>query len=311
MSEFKKYVDIERLKASYAEAFDIGEEITISEKVDGSNASFTYNSASDEVVAFSRRKSLDEVNTLQGFWEYTQKFDKNDIAQITQGGRYVLFGEWLVKNKIQYPAERYKKFYLFDVWDNQTGQYLEWDKVEGFFKALAVSYEIYIAPIFYIGPFKGWEHAQSFVGQTELGATPCGEGVVIKSQDRLSDKDNSRRPRYLKLVSEHFTEVQKTKAPIDPEVLKEREAMRALAATIVTKRRTEKMLAALRDDGIIPEDWGSESMGIISKNITKRMYADCVKEEPETVEMVPNFGKICASLTMEHVRSILKEREDI
>lgn len=38
----KKYVDIARLKASYSEAFEIGEEITLSEKVDGANASFSY-----------------------------------------------------------------------------------------------------------------------------------------------------------------------------------------------------------------------------------------------------------------------------
>jgi len=51
----KKYVDIERLKLKYESAFKIGEEITISEKVDGSNAAFSYDVETDSVVAFSRR----------------------------------------------------------------------------------------------------------------------------------------------------------------------------------------------------------------------------------------------------------------
>lgn len=38
----KKYVDIERFKEKYDTVFSIGEQVTITEKVDGSNASFTY-----------------------------------------------------------------------------------------------------------------------------------------------------------------------------------------------------------------------------------------------------------------------------
>lgn len=307
----KKYVDIERLKTSYSEAFEIGEEITLSENVDGANASFSYDPDAQSIVGFSRRQQLNEMNTLQGFWEYIQTMNPEDINQLTQGGRYIIFGEWLVKNKITYPADRYRKFYLFDVYDTLAEQYLPWCKVYGFYQALSRSYEIYIAPIFYEGPFKGWEHVQSYVGQTCLDATPCGAGVVIKSQDRLSNRENSRRPRYLKLVSEKFAEVQKTKKPVDLETLKEREVMRNLAATIVTERRIEKMLAGLRDDGIIPEDWGAHDMGIIAKNIVKRTYEDCMKEERDTAEMIPEFGKICASLTMEHVRHILAEKERI
>jgi hypothetical protein len=52
-------------------------------------------------------------------------------------------------------------------------------------------------------------------------------------------------------------------------------------------------------------------MGIIAKNINKLMYEDCVKEEPDTVNAIEGFGKICGSLTMEYVREILKERTEV
>lgn len=51
----KKYISIERLKPKYENVFKIGEEITVSEKVDGSSSAFSYDPETDSIVAFSRR----------------------------------------------------------------------------------------------------------------------------------------------------------------------------------------------------------------------------------------------------------------
>ena len=312
----KKYVDIERLKLKYESAFKIGEEITISEKVDGSNAAFSYDVETDSVVAFSRRQPLNEMNTLNGFWEWTQRLDKNAIMIATQGGRLVIFGEWLTKHTIKYPDNRYKNFYMFDVWDTVTEQYLPFEDVNAIYAGLSKAIEkneevIYLAPIFYTGPFKGWEHVYSFLGQSQLDAAPCGEGVVIKSQDRLDNKF-SGTPAYVKIVTEKFSEVHKDhRKPVDPEELKKKEALRNYAATIVTKRRAEKLLQKMVEDQIIPENWDEHDMGTIAKNINRLMYNDCKKEEPETVMAIENFGKLCSGITMEHVRTILKERTEV
>ena len=48
----KKYVDIERLKVKYTEMFDIGEHIIVESKIDGANASFTYDEETDCIAAF-------------------------------------------------------------------------------------------------------------------------------------------------------------------------------------------------------------------------------------------------------------------
>lgn len=305
----KKYVDIERVKTGFAEAF-VGDTVTLTEKVDGSNGSIAYDAATDTVCAFSRRQPLDETRNLNGFYEWVMSIPKEIVINLTENGKYIVFGEWLVKNKIQYPNDKYKKFYLFDVYDTETECYTPYERVESAYNVLK-EYGAQLAPLFYHGEWVSWDHVQGFVGKTELGATPCGEGVVIKSQTRLTDKHNSRCPKHLKVVSEHFAEVQKTKTPIDPEVLKAREAQRELAATIVTRRRVEKTLMRMCEDGIIPYEWDAHDMSTIARNINKLMYQDCMKEEPETAAQVENFGKVCAGLTMEHVREILKEKETI
>lgn len=312
----KKYVDIERLKVKYEDCFQIGEEITVSEKVDGSNASFTYDPETDTVLAFSRRNPLNETNTLNGFWEWTQRLNKQAVNIATQGGRFIIFGEWLTKHTIRYPDNRLKNFYMFDLWDTVNEQYMSFEDVNATFAGLSKAIEkdeevIYLAPIFYTGPFKGWDHLYGLMGQTQLDAEPCGEGIVIKTQDRLGDK-STRIPKYIKLVSEKFSEVHKDhKKPIDPEELKKKEALRNYAATIVTKRRAEKILQKMIEDGIIPEDWDEHDMGTIAKNINKLMYEDCKKEEPETVMAIEGFGKICGGLTMGYVRDILKDNTEV
>lgn len=312
----KKYMDIERLKVKYENCFQIGEEITVSEKVDGSNASFTYDPETDTILAFSRRNLLNETNTLNGFWEWTQRLNKQAINIATQGGRFIIFGEWLTKHTIKYPENRMKNFYMFDLWDTVNEQYMPFEDVNATFAGLAKAIEkdeeiIYLAPIFYTGPFKGWDHLYSLMGQTQLEAEPCGEGIVVKTQERLNDKSD-RVPKYLKLVTEKFSEVQKDhKRPVDPEELKKKEALRNYAATIVTQRRVEKILQKMIEDNIISENWDEHDMGTIAKYINKLMYEDCKKEEPETVMAIEGFGKICGSLTMGYVRDILKNKTEV
>lgn len=296
----KKYVDIERLKDKYATAFTKGEHITITEKVDGANASIYCNS--DKTVSCcSRRQDLTLENNLQGFYEYVQTLDPTIIYDAI-GTKYIIFGEWLVKHSIAYPQEKYKKFYIFDVWNTETEQYMPWS----FTKQVAEFLGISTVPLFYDGPFISWEHVSSFVGKTEMGGEPTGEGVVVKSQDRLDNKF-SGTPAYVKIVAKEFSEVHQSKShEVDPEKLAARQAAQDIALTIVTKRRVEKCLQKFVEDGIIPENWDEKNLGAIAKILPKAVYEDCVKEEQETVLSIEGFGKICGSLTMKFARELVK-----
>ena len=297
----KKYKDIERLKDKYAPAFKAGEHVTITEKIDGANASIVVNE-DGTLTACSRRNELDQNNTLQGFYDFVQTLDAS-IVSAALTSRYILFGEWLVKHTIRYPEDKMKQFYVFDVYDTETEQYMPWD----FTKQIAEFIGLKTVPLFYDGPFISWEHIYSFVGKTEMGGEPTGEGVVIKSQDRLDNKF-SGTPEYVKIVAKEFSEVHQSKPQkeIDPAKVAAKQAAEDLAATIVTARRVEKSIQKLVEDGIVPEDWDEKSLGVIAKHLPRAVYNDCVKEEPETVAQIENFGKICGSLTMKLAREAVK-----
>ena len=207
------------------------------------------------------------------------------------------------KNAISYPAEVMNQFYVFDIWDIEKGEYTPWS----FTKFIADNLGFKTVPLFYDGKFTSWEDIYSYVGKTKLGATPCGEGVVIKSQDRLDNKF-SGTPAYVKIVAKEFSEVHSSKPQkeINPEKLAARKAAEELAATIVTKRRIEKQIFRLIEDNIISENWDEKSLGVIAKNLPRAVYNDCVKEEPEIVSQIEDFGKICGSLTMKLAREMIK-----
>ena len=295
----KKYVDIERLKDKYALAFSKGEHITITEKIDGAKASIGFEDG--ELSCFSRKQKLSPENTLRGFYTLVQTFDVEKFREVL-GDRFIIFGEWLVSHTIKYPATRLSKFYVFDVWDTEVEQYVPWSVTKDFAAKLGLT----TVPLFYDGPFVSWEHVQSFVGKTEMEAEPTGEGVVIKSQDRLDNK-SSNTPPYVKIVATEFSEVHKSKPhEVDPEKLAAKQAAEALAATIVTERRVQKLIEKAIDDGRLKADWDEKDLGTIAKFLCKDVYADCVKEEPETVAQIENFGKVAAGIAMKLARGLVK-----
>ena len=307
----KKYLDIERCKQKYAETFNVGEDIVIQEKIDGSNASICYDEESGTLKAFSRRLELNADNTLNGFWDYVQTLNLDTFKEIL-GSRYIVFGEWMgAKHAIKYPENVYGKFWMFDVWDTQTEQYLPYEETRSFYdKLIACGNEdnkFNFVPVFYIGKFESWEKTSELVGKTEVGAEPTGEGIVIKRQNCLDSK-SSRLPFYVKIVSEQFSEVHKSKKQkaIDPEAIAKKEANLALAATIVTPQRVQKIIYKFIEDGLLPQDWDEHNLKDISKILPNAIYKDCVKEENETVQQVEDFGKVAAKLSMSIVRDLIK-----
>lgn len=300
--EQKKYVDIERLKDKYAMAFKYGERITVTEKIDGANASIRYDAETGSLVAFSRRQRLSKDNTLQGFYVYVLTLDPVKWADVTSNGRYIVFGEWLVKHTIRYPEDKMRQFYVFDVWDTEIEQYVPWFLTYQFAQALGLK----TVPVFYDGLFTTWEDLYQFVGKTEMNAEPTGEGIVIKSQDRLDNKF-SGTPAYVKIVAKEFSEVHQSKPhEVDPEKLAAKQAAEAQVETIVTQRRVEKTIQKFIEDNLIREDWDEKDLGAIAKILPRAVYEDCVKEEPETVAQIENFGKLCAQVAMKHARNLVK-----
>ena len=306
--EQKHFIDIQNLietstelKASNAGAFEKGDIIQITEKIDGSNASIRYDEEIHTLRAFSRRLPLNESNTLNGFFDYVQTLRPFDFADTPD---LVIFGEWLIKNKINYYPESYKKWYVYDIYDVTKN---EW-KSQTFVKGFCFAHDLQYVHVLYQGPFISWDHCRSFCHSPYYGTTQ--EGIVVKNITKLNK--GLRLPVYLKIVNDEFKETKKVKEVKSPEVLASEAKAYELAGTIVTPRRVEKMLFALRDDGILPDKILPEDMKTVAKNLPKRVFDDCIKEENETVkainalESIP-FSKICNSLTMKTAKELILE----
>lgn len=302
--EQKKYMDIERLKPSFAEGFERGDIIVVQEKIDGANFSIRYDAEADIIRAYSRRKELNFNNNLRGAWEWSQKLDKLLIKSVL-GDRYILFAEWLVKHTVPYPNDKYNNAYCYDVYDTETCAYLAQDKVMDMIRALGLIY----VPVFYIGEFTDWDALMPLVGKTEMGGE-YGEGIVVKNMTKLNNP-NTRLPFYTKIVAERFCETKghRDSKPVDPDKLALREYQQNLVSSVITNARVEKLLHKMVDEGIIPEDWNEHNMKTIAQNIGKEIYYDCVKEENDIVEQVgADFGKLANSMAMKIVKSILASK---
>lgn len=301
--EHKKYTDIENFKDEMAWDFTAGDDIVIQEKIDGSNASFLYDSDSDSIAAFSRKNILDKENDLRGYYGWTQQLDKELVKKVI-GTRYKVFGEWLVPHTVRYPKDRYEKFYCFDVWDTEERCYLKQEDSMKIADELGLAY----VPVFFTGKFTRWSEINGYVGRTEMGGEE-GEGIVIKNMSTLNT--DRKCTVYVKIVSEKFREThRRVRTPDEKQAERQKQLSEdmQLAETIVTKARVEKLIHKMADDGILPENWGKTEYSIIMKNIGKLVYEDCVKEEAETVNAIENFGKVSNKIISGLIKKIMQER---
>lgn len=295
--QHKKYRDIEHFNDKMLYDFTPGDDIVIQEKIDGSNASFIYDEASDSIIAFSRNYMLDSENTLRGFWEWTQELDKSLLKSVI-GTKLKVFGEWLVKHTVAYPEECCNRFYCFDVWDVENNCWLSQDESMKIAEMLGLSY----VPVFFTGKFTKWSDINSFIGRTDLGGEE-GEGIVVK---------NMTNSNYTKLVSEKFRETHapKRRQPTEKQIEAQTQMSEdmKLATTVVTRARIEKILHKMVDDGLIPENWGRNEIGIIMKNLGKLVYEDCLKEEPDIVAQAESFGKASNKIISSELKKIMLDR---
>ena len=285
--EMKKYRDIERLKEKNYDEFCPGEYITITEKVDGANCAIRYDSETDSVVAQSRNNILSVSNTLRGFYEFSQFLDKEAVKECL-GDDLILYGEWLVKHSVPYPNAAYNKMYIFDVYSISQERYLDVNLAYEIAEKLGLP----IVHTFYEGEFISYEHCKSFVGQTALGGE-YGEGVVVKGDNKS-----------VKFVGEKFAETHNQKKELSPEEIEAQAHAYQIVETVVSKARVKKILNKLVDEDIIPVGWDEKCLGTIAKHLPKLIFEDCIKEEPETVKKVADFGKIAAKLCMKNAREI-------
>lgn len=305
--EFIAYQNIRRLRQNHLASFVKGDRIVIEEKVDGANFSIRYDEDTDSIKSFSASQELTSANTLRGAYNWAQKLDKDGIKKVL-GTRYIAYGEWVVPHTVLYAEDVQNDVRFYDIFDNETGKWLGIDEATQMVEDMGLKF----VPILYDGPFISWDEVYKFVGKTVLGGhtsegEETGEGVVVKNMTKLNNP-NSRYPCYVKIVCDRFCEVHKTKKQNTSEI-KRREELQCEIASVVTPARVEKLVHKMVDNGILPENWGEESKGIIYKNITGLIYHDCMKEESEVVNKAGKlFGPIANTICRLHVDELIASR---
>lgn len=284
-------------------AFEPGDIIQITTKIDGANASIAWDETTSKLEIFSRTNLLNSPGALRGFYDYV----KTEIEPKTDWSIYkdfVFFGEWCVGHTIKsYNKEWFNKWRVYDIWCKSTGCYVSQEQVKAICKQLSLNY---IEELYY-GPFISWDHCKSFLNKS-IAYGPEQEGIVIKNQSKLNN-ENNKAPAYLKIVNECFKESQhskKEKKTLDPEAEAAKAEAVKLAASIVTEARVRKLILKLVDEGLVPAELQPKDMGAVMKQLPKRCFDDCLKEESETVKLLGEFaGKFIAAEAAKQARKIV------
>ena len=304
MKEIKKYTDVTRYgKASTQGILQEGDIISITEKIDGANASFCLDETNIlGVSCYSRNKPLTEENRLRGFYDWVNDNIIPMKNKLKKGYRY--FGEWLVSHKVIYKDEVYHNFYLFSIWDEENQVYLSDEIVQEEAKRLGLKTPEY----FYYGEYKSFEHLMSFVGKSNITKKlNTGEGIVVKNVGYF---DRNNKQVFVKLVSEKFAEVQKQKKPKDPNI--DSKVVETIKS-VLTKARVSKLIHKLVDEGLLKEDFSISDMGTILRELKDKPYQDILKEEPELIGNIEEklikrtIGKNIPNI----VKEVLKEEDRI
>lgn len=271
-----KFYDIPYLKSNLLDTFGPNEEVWIEEKIDGTNISCEIDD-NNQYRCYGRRFELGDWYTNRGAYQKLLELEGKIRKNIPSS--FITYFGYLTLHHVRYSADKENGIYMIGIKDKITGMYLLPNEIYGIADKLGVE----TPACLYHGPFKDWSIAESLVGKSEFGAKQ-GEGVIIKAYDK------DRGIKMVKLVASDFREIMKyDPARIQAKIDNERNK-RELAKTIVTDARIRKQLLNMVDEGVIPciDGMTQEDKIIAIKNIGKRIYDDCIKEEPE---FVVNFGK--------------------
>lgn len=199
MSEFVKYMHLERLGTTEVEGIEVG--LTyVFPKLDGTNGSVWM--VDDNLMAGSRNRVLSAGSDNAGFYAWVQQ-QANYKAYLTEFPNHTLYGEWLVPHTLNtYRDDAWRKFYIFDVLDQNTGMLLHYDQYK---EGLDKHGLEYLAPLAQIRN-GSLEHYLTCLEKNVFlikDGAGVGEGVVIKN---YGWQNSFGRVTWAKLITNSFKE---------------------------------------------------------------------------------------------------------
>lgn len=196
---FKKYMHIERFGNDEVQGIELGN-CWIFPKIDGTNASVWLEDG--RVCAGSRNRQLTEEADNAGFWKFAT--DNVNIRYCLGKFPWIrLYGEWLVPHSLKtYRDDAWRKFYVFDVYDDDEGRYLHYDEYSPILRESWIDYIPAMAK-FKNATYDGLLNEldkNTFLIQDGSG---IGEGIVIKNYDY---RNRFGELKFAKIVTTKFKE---------------------------------------------------------------------------------------------------------
>lgn len=194
---FREYTHIERFGNDEVQGLELGE-CYVFPKLDGTNASIWIENG--EICAGSRKRQLSETADNAGFFQWTQENADKLREFFYLWPNFRLYGEWLVPHTFKkYRKNAWRKFYIFDVFDDAKESYLPYDRYE-----LITLHLFDIVPplcIIYNATYDSLLVEMKNNGFLVEDGTGYGEGIVIKN---YSYTNRFGRLAYAKIVSQEF-----------------------------------------------------------------------------------------------------------
>lgn len=288
-----KFYSIPYLKAELLNAFNADDEVWIEEKIDGTNVSCEIDE-NNNYRCYGRKFELGDWYTNRGAYEKLLMLE--DKIRTALPNDFQLYFEYLTLHHVRYSPDKENELYLIGIRNKTTKQYMVPSGVYQIAQILGVE----TPACLYHGLFRDWSIAENLVGTSKFGAIK-GEGVIVKA------RDTKHGIKMIKIVADDFREVMKYDPARVQAKLDNERAKIEKAKEIVTEARIRKQLYNMIDEGIISTIEGitEEEKNIAIKNIGRRIYDDCIKEEPQfIIEFGKDFGKYSFLLSKQFINQL-------
>jgi hypothetical protein len=204
----REYMHIERFGNDAVLGIELGE-CYVFPKLDGTNSSVWLESPitgeGPAMAAGSRHRILsldaDNAGFLSAMQEQPQsgKLTKFFAAH----PQFILYGEWLVPHTLKtYRENAWRRFWIFDVFNLETNQYLDYETYQPLLEATGLDY---VPPLARIknGTYENFIHVLEQNNFFIKDGQGIGEGVVIKNYSYYNKFDNQV---WAKIICSEFKE---------------------------------------------------------------------------------------------------------
>lgn len=299
MSSFREYMHIEKFGNTGVEGIELGQ-VYVFPKLDGTNAS-VWSNKKGQLFGGSRTRMLGTgPSDNAGFYGWVLGETHNLYGLCTTYPNFRLYGEWLVPHTFKgYREDAWKRFYIFDVYDDQSEMYLPYET----YKPLLDEYGLdYIPPLATIKNGR-YEHFLEFLAKNKYlcpNEGEPGEGIVIKNYDFYNKFGNQV---WAKLIRQEFKD-EHHKVMGAPDVNTGLLNEDRIVTQVVTSHLIDKTIAKIKTD---KGGWSSKNI----PELFERVFYDVVTEELwdqwKELKFGTINGKTLKALTIQKIKQLKPE----